>query len=210
MKAKIAVATVSGKAYYLLVNELKKNGRPFLSLTPQKQIPPDVKVVITTEKERHLITHPDIVVYKNGADPTAVVEKAIRIAEGKHHFDKMVVGIDPGKTFGIAILGDGFVVKTLTRSNPISTVNAMLETLNRTPVTDIAVKIGDGAPLYTKELLRLLDKTLPKSVQIELVSEAGTSHLTGEAKHRRELTDIESAIKIAGRKGRPLKRGKLV
>lgn len=210
MKAKIALATVSGKAYYLLVSELKKNAQSFLSLTPQEQIPPDVKVVITTEKERHLITHPDIVVYKNGTDPTAIVEKAIRIAEGKRHFDKIVVGIDPGETFGIAILGDGFVVKTLTCLNPTNTVNAMLETLNRTPVTDIEVKIGDGAPRYTEELLRLLDEALPKGVQVELVSEVGTSRIAGETKHRRELADIESAIKIAGRKGHVLKRGKTV
>ena len=44
MKAKIAVATVSGKAYYLIVSELKKKNVPFLSLTPNERIPMEVKV----------------------------------------------------------------------------------------------------------------------------------------------------------------------
>jgi hypothetical protein len=210
MKAEIAVVTVSGKAYYLLVSELKKKGHPFLSLTPQNQIPPDVKAVITTDNEKHLIAHPEIIVYKNGANPTATVEKAIRVAKGKRHFNKITVGIDPGKTFGMAILADGVIVKTLTCLDPASTVNTIFDTLSRAPVTEITVKIGDGAPLYTKELIRLLDKALPKNVQLELVSEEGTSRLAGETKHRRELTDVRSAIKIAGRKGQILKRGKNV
>lgn len=208
MKAKIALATVSGKAYYLLVNELKKKGVPFLSLTPKRQISPDVRVVITTKKERHLIAHPDVVVYRNGANPAAVVEEAMRIAEGKRRYDKMVVGVDPGKNFGVAVLGDGVVVKTLNCSSSTSTVKAILEILNRVPAVDASVKIGDGAPLYTKELLRLLDKGLPGNVQVELVSEAGTSRFTGGTKHRRGLTDVESAIKIAGRRGKVLKRRK--
>ncbi len=57
MKAEIAVATISGKAYYLIVSELKKKNIPFLSLTPDESIPTEIKVVITTEKEKRLINH---------------------------------------------------------------------------------------------------------------------------------------------------------
>ena len=34
MKTKIAVATVAGKAYFLLINELKERGIDFLSVVP--------------------------------------------------------------------------------------------------------------------------------------------------------------------------------
>jgi len=73
MKAKIAVATVSGKAYYKLVKELKERDIPFLSLTPRDHIPPSVKVVITTGKERRLITHPNVLVFNEETDPATVV-----------------------------------------------------------------------------------------------------------------------------------------
>ncbi len=55
MKAKIAVATVSGKDYYLIVRELKKKKIAFLSLMPDAPIPLDVEVIITTKKEYPLI-----------------------------------------------------------------------------------------------------------------------------------------------------------
>lgn len=55
MKAKIAVATTSGKAYCLIVGELKRKSVPFLSLTPTERIPIEIKAVITTEKEKQSI-----------------------------------------------------------------------------------------------------------------------------------------------------------
>ena len=57
MKAKVAVATVSGKTYFLVVNELKERNMEFLSLVPGDPVPAEAKVVITTEKEKHLISH---------------------------------------------------------------------------------------------------------------------------------------------------------
>ena len=63
-RAKIAVATVSGKAYYKLVNELKNRDIPFLSLVPGDSIPQSIKVVVTTEKEKPLIDHQRILVYE--------------------------------------------------------------------------------------------------------------------------------------------------
>ena len=51
MKTNIAVVTVSGKAYYLILRELKKRKIPFLSLTPKDSIPFNIKVVITTDAD---------------------------------------------------------------------------------------------------------------------------------------------------------------
>ena len=39
MKEKVAVATVSGTAYFLLVNELKERGIDFLSIIPGQPLP---------------------------------------------------------------------------------------------------------------------------------------------------------------------------
>lgn len=208
MKAKIAVATVSGKAYYQLVNELKARGLPFLSLTPYDTIPIDIKVVITTKNERRFIDHPNVIVFEETMDPATIVNEAIRGVKGKRNHDTITVGVDPGKTFGIAVLSNGNVLETKIHSSIEQTVKAILEVLTKNPATTYIVKVGDGAPEYTRVLLSQLDAALPKGVAIEIVSEAGTSHFAKETVHRRGLRDAMSAVKIAERRGRPFQREK--
>jgi len=208
MKAKIAVATVSGKAYYLLVNELKERGLDFLSLTPQESVPIDIEVVITTAAERHFIKHPRVLVYTNEANPAEVVNEAVRTLQGKKSCETVVVGVDPGKTFGLAVLSDGNVVETLTCSSIEETVNTIINALAKLQAVAHIVKVGNGAPSIAAELLSLLDETLPKGVAFEVVSEAGTSRFVGETLHKRGLRDALSAVKIAERRGQPYQRGK--
>lgn len=208
MKAKIAVATVSGKAYYLLVTELNKKKQPFLSLTPWNQIPLSIEVVITTEKERNLIHHPNILTYKEGDDPSKIVAEAVRLSKGKQRYEKLVIGIDPGKTFGMAVLGDGHLIETLNCPSKEEAVHAVLDSINKAPADQTTVKVGDGPPAYTEALLNSLDEMLPPNVGIEIVSEAGTTHVANEAKRRREIRDIMSAMRIAKRNGQTFSRGK--
>jgi len=207
MKARLAVATVSGKAYYLLVKELKRRKLPFLSLIPREPVPASVKVVITTEKERRLISHPNVLVFKEGMNPASLIDEAVRAVQGKKAYEKLVIGIDPGKTFGLAVLGDGAVLETMNSSSFQETVNAVEGVIRRTPAESVSVRVGYGAPSYAKELLRLLDQALPENVVLEMVEEAGTSRYAIEQKHRRGLRDVMSAIRIAGRSGKIFPRG---
>jgi hypothetical protein len=208
MKAKIAVATVSGKAYYLLVSELKKRGMNFLSLIPNESVPLDIEVVITTVAEQHLIHHPGILVYEDKTDPATVVDEAVRIIGGKKHYETIVVGVDPGKTFGLAVSSDGNVLETITCSAMDDTVNAILDVLGKLRSANRVVRVGSGAPSITTELLSLLDGLLPEDVVIEIVNEAGTSRFVGENLHKRGLRDAFSAVKIAERRGNQYQRKK--
>jgi len=208
MKAKIAVATVSGKAYYKLVGELKSRGLVFLSLKPWDSMPLDIDVVITTEKERHLVKHPKVLVYEDNADSSIIIDEAVRLIQGKKNYERVVVGIDPGETFGVAILGDGNVIETFSCSSLEEIVKAILQAFRKIPTSINVIKVGD-APIYTKELLHLLDDALPENVTIEIVSEAGTSHFTKDTVHRRGIRDMVSAAMIAGRTGQPYSRRKM-
>ena len=210
MKEKIAVATVSGKAYYFLVNELKRKNLSFLSFKPTDPIPFDIKVVITTQKEQHQISHPKVIVYKDDSDPAEVVAEASRVVHGKESFEKIVVGVDPGKIFGIAILGDGAIVETANGSGAEETFRIVKDVLMKTPARAYIIRIGDSAHAYADDFLRLLNEDLPQNVAIEMVSEAGTTRLSTELPNRKGARDVISAIKIAGRFGRPVKRGEKV
>ena len=206
MKTKIAVATVHGRAYYELVTELQKKRLPFLSLKPWDPVPLDIKVVITTGEESHQVSHPQILCFEQGSNPESVVDEAILIIQGKQGYEKIVVGVDPGKTYGIAILGDNKVLETLTSSNIEEASHLVADSLKRFPAEVRVVRVGNGPPEYTKTLLSSLDKDLPEETLMEIVSEAGTSRLMNKSANRRVLRDAVSTIKIAGRNGRILSR----
>jgi len=206
MEAKIAVATVSGKAYYLLVNELKQRGIEFLSLTPYEHVPLTVQVVITTEKEREVIKHPRVLVYRENTSPADVIDEAARLIRGRRSFETIAVGVDPGKTFGLAVLSDGNVLETLTCTSLQETVDVVAEIFRKHQAVARVVKVGNLAPSYTAELLPLLDETLPADVSLEVVREAGTSRLGSQTVHKRRLRHAMAAVKIAERRGHVYQR----
>jgi len=206
MKTRIAVATVNGRAYYELVNELQRKRLPFLSLKPWDPVPLNIKVVLTTKKESSQISHPNIIRLEQESNPKSVVDEANLIISGKQGYEKIVIGVDPGKTCGIAILGDNKVLESLVASNIEEAVHHIVDILKRFPAEARLVRVGDGSPEYTETLLSSLDKTLPEETLVEIVSETGTSRLANTSVNRRVLRDAVSAIKIAGRNGRVFSR----
>lgn len=209
MRAEIALATVSGKAYYLLVNELKQRRISFLNLKPDDSIPLDVKVVITTPKEQPMIRHSNVLVFDETADdPSKIVNEAIRIVQGKQNYERLIIGVDPGEVFGIAVVADGKVVETLNSFSIAETIRKISKLVAQFAdnSSSITVKIGDGVPKYKEILLHMLDRKLPKNIALETVRETGTSHLFAETKHRRGLRDMVSAVKIANRPGQKFSR----
>ncbi len=206
MEAKIAVVTVSGKAYYFIVNELKARGLDFLSLTPYESIPLTIQVVITTEKERGLIKHPNVLVYREETSASELIDEAAKLVRGKTTFETIVVGVDPGKTFGIAVLSDGDILETLTCVSPEETVSTIVEILTKHQAAAKVVKVGNLAPEYAAELLPLLDNVLSKDVAMETVHEEGTSRLGRQTIHKRGLRHAVAAVKIAERRGQVYQR----
>ena len=208
MNEKIAVATVSGKAYFILVNELKDRGIDFLSIIPGQPVPAEAKVVVTTEKEKPLINHEKILVYDENKALNLVVNEAFKILRGKERYETIVVGIDPGEVFGLAVVADGKVTET---KNCFGTREVLDELKNMLKMFDtftkVIVKIGNGVPVY-RELLTSLDSELPREVVLVVVGEAGTDRPARRESHRRGLRDIASAIRIASRTGRAYVRKK--
>jgi hypothetical protein len=181
----------------------------FLSLIPGDSVPTEVKVIITTEKEKHLINHERILVYDNGTAPSTVVNEAVKVLQGKESYEKIVAGIDPGEVFGLAVIADGKVNETDNCFSVQEVLDKIKNIIKDVDVssTAVSVKIGNGVPAY-KDLLETLDSALPPEVVLEVVNEAGTNRHIDENKHRRGLRDIVSAIRIAGRVGHVYSRRK--
>lgn len=196
MRQKIAVATVSGKAYYWLVNELNKRRIPFLSVVPGERIPPSIKVVITTKEEREQIDHPSVLTYDPEEKPSAIIDEAVRIIKGKKIYEELVVGIDPGKNFGVAVLGDGNVLEKKEGLTLEMAIDMALTALRRHPARMRRVKIGDGVPEMAEEFASRLQIAVPEDTVIEIVSEAGTSSIKGNGSGKK-ISDADAAVNIA-------------
>ncbi len=202
MKAEVAVATVQGKAYFLIVQKLKERNIPFLSLVPGDTVPTEIKVVITTEKEKHLINHERMLVYDSEVEPDSTANEIRKILQGKEAYERIVVGVDPGEVFGLVVIADGKVNETANCFSIHETLTKVASVIHDVDFasTAVTIKIGNGVPTY-KELIEALDLALSTEVALEVVSEAGTNRPLNHNKHRRGLRDIASAIRIAGRAG---------
>jgi hypothetical protein len=178
-----------------------------VSIVPGEPVPAEVKVVITTQKERHLVNHDKVLVYDAETDPETVVNETVKALEGKESYEKIVIGIDPGDVFGLAVIADGKVNETTNAFSVQEAAAKISGVLKYVDVaeTSVSVKIGNGVPAY-RELLEALDAELPPQVVLETVSEAGTNRSVKDNKHRRGLRDIASAIRIAGRTGHVYQR----
>jgi hypothetical protein len=208
MEKKIAIATVDGKAFYLLVRELKKRNEPFLTLRPHESIPASVAVVITTSSETERVRHSSILTFDEDGNPAATVDEALRLTKGKRLYERLVVGVDPGRNFGVAALGDGVPLEARNCPSPAAAADSISEMLARNPAVQAVIRIGNGASTYVEELLRLLTTAVPENVAIESVEEGGTSKSLINHSHRRGEKDLKSAIKIGQKRGRSLPRRK--
>jgi len=199
MKAKIAVATVKGRAYYKLVKELKERNLPFLSIVPGEPIPSTIKVVLTTPEETSLIEHVNVLTFHDEMEPSAIVNEAIRIIHGKKVYNELTIGVDPGKTFGVAVLGDGEVLKAEDGLTLERAIDMILTSLKENPSKNQTIRIGGGVTTLAEEIFRRLSRALPDNVSLEIVDEEGTSRLREEG--YKKISDADSAIKIAEKKG---------
>lgn len=156
-------------------------------------IPDNVGAVITSVGEAvKLDFNPaSIVTFEKG--PESAVNTALRIVNGKTRIGRIVIGIDPGKNPGIAVLEDGQVVEVhhVTAREVTGIIQQILEEY---PSENTIIKIGSGARLVRTQLINsLLDLNFP----VEVVDETGTTPSMGRGLHGSEVSDIIAAINIA-------------
>ncbi len=202
MKEKVAVATVEGKAYFLIVNGLREQGVPFISLVPGQFVPAEVKAVITTEREKHLVKNENILILASESELDNLVNEVKRILQGKEAYEKISIGIDPGAAIGLAAIADGKVIEENNCFSTQEVINSIIKTIRivNSKVTSVSVKIGNGVPVY-KDLVEALDDALPPDIVLEVVNEAGTNLPLKNNRRSRRIRHISSAIRIAARTG---------
>ena len=197
-KWEAAVATENPKILYRIVQILKELEIKFVICSPVDHRCEHAHVVITGPNDNS-VQHISRIEVTEDFDIDFV---RIEIMSRLHDLltpSKAVVGIDPGMTFGVALVIDGIPVFSNSSISPeavaILTKTLVMYTNMLFPECQKLVRIGTGDKLYTALLLRSIgsNKTLPS---IELVNEHKTTIIGGAR------SDESAAILIAGRTGR--------
>jgi hypothetical protein len=190
----IALITEIPRFYYSAVKELEERGIEFLSLGLREKIPPEVKVVLTTENEKEKIGFKNVVA---GPNISVAIDQCLRILEGRgEEYEKLRIGIDPGSKPGMAVIGDGKVILTKRLCSPEEVLDAAQKIFAIYKGKEIAFRIGIGGGAYRARIAGILRKNF--SFPIEIVEER-TPLMMNEWPD-----DIKAAINIAIKRGRSL------
>jgi hypothetical protein len=203
---RIGVLTTSGKAYHALVSELSRKGLEYVSLLPGQSVPLDVRVIVTTDRSESTIQGRSVLAFEEGSDPREAVEESILLLLGKVRFRSLVLGIDPGKQTGLAVLGDGLILETGSYTEAKDLVEDVAHILSAFPSERSVVKIGRGAEEYSRALRSILGSRLSPVVEIQMVEEAGTTTDSLSPEDEGMSRNIVSAIRIALRQGEKMGR----
>ena len=154
-----------------------------MSLIPGEPIHTEIRVVITSEKEKHLTIHHKMLVYHKETNAEILGSEVVRILRGKEIYETVSIRVDPGEVFGLAVVADGSIITTENCLSSKDIWNKIKKTLRTIDLSKsaVTVKIGKGVPIY-KELLETLDQALPVPIELEIVSEAGTNRYSRETK----------------------------
>jgi hypothetical protein len=194
----IAVATEDFEIYYELVRALRAQKTPFVSLSPQDPVPPDVGVVITTAREEPRIHfRPCLVV--PGPDDRSVrmtVELAQEALTGKAGYENLTFGIDPGKRSGLAVLGDGIVIHTAESSSAEELSEDIRRILGTHSSKRVRFRVGHGDPPNRN---RIVNALLEFGYPVEITDERSTSRGT-------RMPHVKAAMDIANTSGAVVRR----
>ncbi len=200
----VAVATLNGRVYFGLVERLKRKNIGFIVKKPWETIPLGVRVVFTTRDEAAYVKHHTIL-FCEEKNLDRVVEEASAIIQGLDgkSFDELVVGIDPGKTIGLAVVNRGVVLKSSTHQSFKEVFQTLDQTIQSLKPKKVLVKVGMGGCLnldLKKEIdnfTKLMQDKFNIPLKVLFVDEKNTTTIIKRRKIKKREKDIASAVEIA-------------
>ena len=178
----IGLVTEDFRFFHQMVKLLKERGEPFVSLGIGDPIPENIGAIITTNAERERVHFENII---SDGDPDIAFKAARSVLRGKH-FSKVIVGIDPGRTPGIAVIGDGRIIDTELVYCPEDVTEKLTRMTRNLDFDLILIRIGHGDPTNRN---RIIHAVWPLADEVEIVDESKTTKKT-------VTPDIDAAIMI--------------
>ena len=184
MRKVLGILTEDFRLYHDLVAALKARGLSFVTLSFSRRLPESVGAILTSSAEASRIRSPNVVVVD---DVENAVARALQVLKGKTAWRELLIGVDPGREPGVAVLGDGDVLDTRLAATPEAVREQVLTALRMFPAQRVRVRVGHGDPTNRN---RILNALAADRLRVEIVDEAGTTHRTPQP-------DLDAAVDIA-------------
>ena len=184
MRKVLGLLTEDFRLYHDLVAALKVRGVPFVTLSFSRRVPENVGAVLTSPAEAPRIRSRNVVVVE---DVENAITQALQVLKGKTEWRELLIGVDPGREPGVAVLGDGDVLDTRQAPTPEAVRDQVLTALQNFPAKQVRVRVGHGDPTNRN---RILNALAADRLRVEIVDEAGTTHRTPQP-------DLDAAVDIA-------------
>ncbi len=205
-KFKIAIQTEDMRLYYKLMKYLKAPRLITRFFATDQTIPiEDFDLIITTTVSAETI-EPNIKIISLKSDEIepSIVPRIIGLIARKKTsiFRKLIIGIDPGKTIGLAAVCDGMLLyATTAKLNTL--INKLKDVVVTFPSEEIVIRIGNRPPYVSNIIFNKLFSFLGKEPKftLEIVEESFTTSKNAKLKHQLGINE-GAAFSIAQRSGK--------
>lgn len=196
---KVGVLITDTKLQFEVMEQLRSKDISFEILQPRKKLSRDIGAVMTTEEDRSKITFGRVIICSLDNISSSITEaKAVLASPGR--IISLVIGIDPGRAPGIAVMADQSLVDSAHVDSPEAVAGVVNEFVRVYESDGALVRIGHGDKTRRN---RIFNSIWDLDIPIEIVDERNTSKPSDQ-------TDIDAAIEIALTPGYRPKRKQIV
>lgn len=174
MSKRLAICTSSARSALAISEALREAGIPFILLDPSSPSVDEADVIVTTEEEvERLGRLGRAKVIEAGSSKVSTVAKAILAIQEKTKFKELLVGVDPGRSYGLAFIADSAVIGLSVHGKAEEVVKEIEEVVGTGLFEKVVVKVGSGSPEHRDRVLSLIRERLGE-VEVRLVNEEGS------------------------------------
>ena len=205
-KFKIAIQTEDMRMYYKLMKYLKapRLMTRFFAIDQIIPIEDFDLIITTTESNNKIETNTKIINLKSDDIEPSIVPRIIGLIVRKKAsiFKKLIIGIDPGKTIGLAAVCDGMLLyATTTKLDTL--INKLKDIVVTFPSEEIIIRIGNQPHYVSNIIFNKLFSFVGSepNFTLEIVEESFTTSKKVKLKQQLGVNE-EAAYSIAQRSGK--------
>lgn len=164
---RVGIFTLDFKFYHDIIADLRKWRIPFTSLENMNDIPSDVSVVLSSEKDE-VFWDKQI----KARDSTSGIRNSLPLLMNRDVFDEVIIGLDPGPYPGIAVVADNVLTEAYETPMIEMVRNEVIQIKESYRYRKISIKIGNGDKPHRDLIIQTLTDT---GIDLRVVDERNTS-----------------------------------
>lgn len=164
---RVGIFTLDFKFYHDIIADLRKWRIPFTSLENMNDIPSDVSVVLSSEKDE-VFWDKQI----KARDSTSGIRNSLPLLMNRDVFDEVIIGLDPGPYPGIAVVADNVLTEAYETPMIEMVRNEVIQIKESYRYRKISIKIGNGDKPHRDLIIHTLTDT---GIDLRVVDERNTS-----------------------------------